>query len=564
MKAPKKTVNNTWRFWFIAGLLLLVAGGLFYRMLDLMVFDRVFLQNQGDVRTLRVVPIPAYRGMIEDRYGAPLAISTPVEAIWVNPKKLKITPKQLKQVASLLDLNASDIQKHIHANSKKEFLFIKRLVDPSIAARVLALNIKGVNEQKEFRRYYPEGEVAAQLVGITNIDDNGQEGMELAYNGWMEGVSGKKRVLKDRLGHIVANVDIIREPTPGHDLKLSIDRRIQYVAYRTLKEAVAKNKAKSGSVVVMNAKTGEVLAMATVPSFNPNNRPDIAMGRYRNRAVTDVFEPGSTNKAFTVANALSSGEYTPSTVVNTSPGWMIVGGHRVRDHRDNGKIDLTRIIQISSNMGAAKITLSLPPESLPHLLQTVGFGQRTTSDFPGESAGYLPYHANWPAFSLATLSFGYGLSVTTLQLAAAYQVLANDGVKMPVSLLKENSLPSGQQVLSPETAKQVVNMLQAVVEKGGTGYLAQVPGYHVAGKTGTSRIVGPRGYEKDHHNAVFVGMAPASRPQLVVAVFIHDPEGKFYYGGLVSAPVFSKVMANALRIMDVPPDRYDNLPKNKA
>lgn len=434
-------------------------------------------------------------------------------------------------------------------------MYIKRQINPMLAAKVKALGIDGIHFKPEFRRYYPDGEVTAHLTGFTNIDDQGQEGLELAYNDWLRGIPGKKQVLVDRYGHIVADTESIREARPGHNLVLSVDSRIQYLAYRDLKAAVSKFKAKSGSIVVLDVKTGEVLAMANVPSYNPNHRVKAHNNRFRNRAVTDIFEPGSTIKAFSVANALDSGNYTPDTIVDTSPGWMMINGNRVHDDRNNGKISVTTILQRSSNMGVTKLTLSLPPDSLPAVLNKLGFGHRTNIVYPGESPGYLPYHTDWKPFSLATLSFGYGLAVTDIQLASAYAVLAAGGIKRPVSLLKVDRTIKGERIFSEKVAKEVVTMLETVVEHGGTATRARVPGYRVAGKTGTVRIAGPGGYEKNHHRGLFVGMAPASKPRLVIAVIINDPRSGQYYGGLVAAPVFSQVMGGALRLLDIPPDK---------
>ncbi len=552
-KLPPNRVAK-WRFWAVVAVLLCVGAALAARMVYLTVFDRPFLLAQGNVRTLRVINIPAYRGMITDRNGQALAISTPVDAIWVNPKECHLSPSQIKTLAILLHLNPKDLNAHLQKNADHEFLYLKRQVDPAVAQRVKVLHIPGVYLKGEFRRYYPEGEVDAQLVGFTNIDDRGESGLELSYDQWLHGVPGKERVLKDRLGHVVEDIDRIRQPAPGHDLVLSIDQRIQYSAYRALKEAVARNKADSGSIVVLDSRTGEVLAMANVPSFNPNNRMDYDPATYRNRAMTDTFEPGSTLKTFMAANAIASGLYHPDSTVDTEPGYMFVNGWRVEDEHDNGVIDLTTIIQRSSNVGAAKITLSLPPASLPTLLQLSGFGQRVTDDFPGEVPGNFQAHRIWSPIALSTLSFGYGIAVTTLQLAAAYQMFANDGLKCNISLLRTNGSPKCRLIVSKSVAQQVKQVLQSVVEKGGTAPAARIANYHIAGKTGTARILGPHGYESNHHNSLFVGMAPATDPRIVIAIFIHDPRGKVYFGGDVAGPVFATVMSDALRILNVPPD----------
>lgn len=548
-------MKHPWRFWFIVAVLIIAVLGVVWRMVDLMVFERGFLLSQGNSRSLRTINIPAYRGMITDRNGQPLAISVPVDDIWIDPLKFSPTGKELKQLSKLTKVPAVAIRQIDLANSKRQFAYVERGATPYVGNEVKALGIHGVYISEQFRRYYPEGEVAAQLVGFTNIDDQGQAGIELEYNKWLHGSEGRKEVLVNRLGQIVANVNLIKPAQTGHNLALSIDSRIQYVAYRVLKEAVKRHKANSGSVVVMDAKTGEVLAMANYPSFNPNNRPKIQDGRFRNRAVTDITEPGSTIKAFTVVNALRSGKYTPTTPINTAPGWMIVDGETVRDDADYGLLDVTGVLQKSSNVGASKMTLSLPPTSLYSLLKKAGFGQVTDSGFPGASPGFLPLRAIQNQFDLATLSFGYGIAVTNLQLAHAYTILADGGMRYPVSLLRENTKPQGVRIMTAKIAHEVLIMLESVVEQGGTATRAQVPGYRVSGKTGTVRMVGRHGYEPNHHTAIFVGVAPVSNPQLVISVIVKNPERGGYFGGLVSAPVFSKVMGAALRILDIPPDK---------
>ncbi len=542
------------RFWFALLFLLLIASGLIWRMVYLMVLNRDFLLNQSNARVLRVIDIPAYRGMVVDRNGKPLAVSTPVDSVWINPTQFSADPQDLTELCRLLGISLIDLQQRLQQDPEREFMYLKRRINPALAAQVKGLSIPGVYLQREYRRYYPEGEIAAHIVGFTNIDDQGQEGLELAYNEWLRGVPGKKQVIKDRLGHIIANVKVLKEPQPGHDLTLSIDRRIQYLAYRELKEAVEKYKAASGSVIVVDVKTGEVLAMVNQPSYNPNNRPQEHDGRYRNRAITDVFEPGSTAKAFSVANAFMYGNFTPETPVNTSPGWMTVEGKVVRDIHNNGAIDVTRVLQKSSNIGVTKLTLAVPPNTLWNTLHRLGFGQPTAVNFPGESSGFLPFHKNWHPFTLATLSFGYGFSVTNLQLVQAYTILAAHGIKRPLSLLKTDAPKVGEQIIEAKIARQVLKMLETVVEEGGGAIRANVPGYIVAGKTGTVRIVGPHGYDPRRHIGFFVGVAPAANPRLAISVMINDPQSGGYYGGIVAAPVFSKVMAGALRVMEVPPE----------
>lgn len=553
--------NYAWRYWLVIAVLCLAVSGLIYRMIDLTILNRAFLRGQGDARTLRVVDVPAYRGMITDRYGNPLAISTPVDALWVNPQEFDASLPEAKQLAQLLNLPWQEIKTRIAKNQDKEFLYLKRSLPPANGEKIKALKVPGVYFQREYRRFYPEGEVTAHLLGFTNIDDKGQEGLELAYNQWLGGIPGRKRVVKDRLGHIVAEVSTLRQPKPGQNLALSIDRRIQYLAYRELQAGVEKYNARSGSAVVLDVQTGEVLAMVNQPSFNPNNRTGERDGRYRNRAITDVFEPGSTIKTFSMVSALASGQYQVNSTVNTSPGWMIIDGKRVRDEHLDGVIDMTTILKRSSNVGIAKVILSLPPDSLWNTLHAVGFGQPAYSGFPGEANGLLVKQHPWRAFSLATLSFGYGMSATTLQLAQAYNVLANKGIKKPVSLLKLDRPPAGEQVIPAKVAQEVLLMLESVMSRGGTAPLARVQGYRVTGKTGTARLLGPGGYIADRHDGTFIGIAPASNPRLLVAVYLHDLQGKQslqYFAGYTAGPIFSKIMGGALRLLNIRPDDIDN------
>ncbi len=554
----------TWRYILLISVLILCLLGLTWRMVDLTRLDQAFLKNQGNARAVRTIDIPAYRGMITDRNGEPLAISTPVESVWANPQDFDFQNNQLTKLASLLDLNEQDMIALIKKAGEREFIYLKRGLDPSIAAQIKTLNIPGVNLQQEFKRFYPEGEITAHLLGFTNVDDQGQEGLELEYDGWLHGVAGKKRVLRDRLGHIVQDLATIREPRPGRNLVLSIDSRIQYLAYRALKDAVTDNKAKSGSIVVIDPLSGEVLAMVNQPSFNPNSARKIHDSHYRNRAITDVFEPGSVIKTFSIASVLDSGKYTPLSTVNTSPGHFLIDGNPVRDEHNLGVISVTQVLQHSSNVGMSKMTLALPPQQLWGLLHRVGFGERTDSGFPGESAGVLVNHRIWRPFVLATLAFGYGISVTPLQLAHAYSVFANNGKLVPVSLLRINENPKAKQVMDANIAQQMLTMLKAVVATGGTGTRADIQGYSVAGKTGTAQIARPGGYEKHHHIATFVGIAPTNNPRLVVVVMIKDPGAGVYFGGLVAAPVFAKVMAGALRILNVPPDQTTDDKGQKA
>jgi cell division protein FtsI (penicillin-binding protein 3) len=523
-------------------------------MLDLNVLERSFLQKQSNARVIRIVDIPAHRGMIIDRNGLPLAISTPVDAIWVNPQIFIATPQQLAKLANLLHIPYHSLQKKVNKKSGRWFIYLKRHVAPALSAKIKELNIFGLFFRREYRRYYPEGEVTAHILGFTNIDDHGQEALELAYNSWLRGTDGKRRVLKDRLGHVIAIMNTLQKPEQGNNLMLSIDEKIQYLSYLELKKTIKKYHADSGSIVVLNVKSGEILAMVNQPSYNPNAAHLKHDSSYRNRAVTDVFEPGSTMKTFSIISALESGKYKPNTKIDTNPGWFILDGNTIKDEGINhGVLTVTGMLQKSSNIGIAKMTLSLPAEHLWNVLHTIGFGERTASGFPGEVAGSLANHRIWPSFVLATLSFGYAMTITPLQLACAYAVIANDGIKLAVTFVKRDNPPNGEQVISSKVAQEMLVMLESVVKSGGTGTRANVHGYRVAGKTGTANIAGPHGYNKKRHMASFVGIAPVSDPQLIVAVVIKNPRGQDY-GGLVAAPAFAHVMGGALRMMGVSPD----------
>ncbi len=548
--APAKS----WRFKAMLGLLVCFALILIGRIVYLSVFNQRFLKTQGDIRALRVVTIPAYRGMITDRNGYPLAISTPVSAVWLDPLLFDSQNPQLSTLAKLLGSNVRDIIARAAKNSHREFVYLKRGLDPVVGKQIIDLAIPGVSVQQEYKRFYPEGEVTAHLLGFTNIDDQGQEGLELTYNGWLAGVPGRKQVLKDRLGRTVADIQTVKPAEPGHNLSLSIDRRMQFLAYQALSEGVTKFKAVSGSAIVIDVKTGEILAMVNVPTYNPNNRQS-DHDAYRNRAVTDVYEPGSVMKTISMASALASGQIQANTKIDTSPGYMMVAGHRVEDEHDNGVIDMATLLAKSSNVGMSKITLALPPDQLWQTFHAFGFGQVTNSNFPGESAGILRHENPWHLFDLATMSFGYGMSATPLQVAAAYAVLGNEGVKLPVSLLRLTTAPQGQRIVDAKVARDLLDLLEAVIyQHGGTAPLAKVPGYRVTGKTGTTRLLGPHGYLKHRYNGAFVGLAPAHKPKLLVYVQIHDPQGVVYYGGYTAGPVFAKIMGNSLRLLGVLPD----------
>jgi len=533
----------------------LVAAMLLWRALDLQVMNNDFLQGQGDARYLRVIKMAAHRGMITDRHGEPLAISTPVDSVWINPQRLQINRRQWQQLADLLKVEVAMLQRKLAARKGREFVYLKRHINPDVAQQVLALNIPGLSLQREYRRYYPAGEVAAHVVGFTDIDDAGQEGIELAYHDWLSGVAGKKRVIKDRLGHVVEDVESIREPEAGKELRLSIDRRLQYLAYRELKATVQQHKARSGSAVILDVKTGEVLAAVNRPSYNPNNRGTLRRGSTRNRVVTDVFEPGSTIKPFTVAAALEAGRIKPRTVIETGPGVLRVGNKSVRDVRNYGAIDIATIIKKSSNVGATKIALLVPPQQMWELFNLVGFGDTTGSGFPGEVGGLLSDFSGWNDVERATLSYGYGVSVTTLQLARAYAMLANGGLLRPASFIRADAGEgAATRVMSKINATHVMAMLETVTADDGTGSLAQVPGYRIAGKTGTVQKYNVGGYSDESYVALFAGLAPASNPRLAMVVMIDEPGKDEYYGGRIAAPVFARVMAGALRMLGVAPD----------
>ncbi len=529
----------------------LLAG----RSAQLQLLDGKFLQGQADARHLRVVQVAAHRGMITDRNGEPLAISTPVQSVWANPRELVASPSDLRRVAGLLNMQAEHLQRLLGQRQSREFVYLRRHLAPDRAQRVIDLDIPGIYLQQEYRRYYPAGEVAAHLIGFTNIDDHGQEGLELAYDKWLSGKPGAKRVVKDGRRHIVENVENIRSAHPGKALTLSIDRRIQYLAYRELKAAVKQHHARSGSIVVLDNRSGEVLALANQPAFNPNNRRHLNAANLRNRAITDVFEPGSTMKPFVIAAALQSGGYLPGTQIDTSPGLLQVGTYTIHDMHDYGVLDLTGVLRKSSNVAASKIALALNPRDVWRGYAQAGFGMSTGSGFPGEADGYLADWHRWRDVERASVAYGYGLSVTCMQLAQAYSVLANDGYRVPVTLLRRtNDRLEKQTVFSPAVARSVRTMLEEVVKPGGTAPLAAVSGYRVAGKTGTVHKSQGGGYAKDRYVALFAGLAPASDPRLVTVVVINEPSRDEHFGGQVAGPVFSRVMAGALRLLNISPD----------
>jgi cell division protein FtsI (penicillin-binding protein 3) len=535
---------------------LLCSIALVARAVNLQIIDTEFLQDQGEARYLREVVVPTRRGNILDRNGEPLAVSTPVDSVWVNPKMLLQSPEGIAPLAEVLEVDSDEIERRLTQRSTREFVWLRRRLHPDVAARIESMKLHGVFLQKEYRRFYPAGEVTSHVIGFTNIDDVGQEGLELAYNDWLQGKPGLKRIIRDRLGRTIEHVEMVRESVPGHDLSLTIDRRLQYLAYRELKRTVLKHGARSGSVVLLDVKSGEVLAMVNQPSYNPNHS-DMDNEGLRNRAITDVFEPGSVMKPFAVASALETGRWSPTTPIDTTPGRINISGHTISDHHNYGPIDVTRLITKSSNVAATKIALDLEPEHMWNTYDRCGFGDVTGTGFPGESAGVLRNHRRWRRVEQATLAYGYGISVTVLQLAEAFAALADDGRLRRPSLVMGAANPPAS-VLDPVIARQVAAMLETVTGPEGTGKQARVENYRVSGKTGTSRKASASGYAS-RYIASFAGFAPSSDPRLVGVVVINDPSGDVYYGGLVAAPLFSDVMTGALRLLDVPPDNYEGM-----
>jgi cell division protein FtsI (penicillin-binding protein 3) len=552
----------TGRWWFILVLLCAAMLLLMCRAVELQVLNHRFLQHQGDLRHVGAVPVPAHRGRILDRQGDLLAISSPVQSVWVNPKEFKASREQVAQLAALLDLPYKQIADRVAPEDEREFVYLKRRMDPALADEVKALGLPGVYFEREFRRYYPTGEVTAHVLGFTDIEDSGQEGVERTYDKWLKGHPGQKRVVRDGRRRIIEDVESIRHAEPGKDLVLSLDQRLQYLAYRELKAAVVRHNAQSGSVVILDAEKGDVLAMVNQPSFNPNNRQGIKGGVTRNRAMIDSFEPGSTMKPFAVACALELGAFKPETVIDTSPGQLWVAGNLVRDIHNYGALDVAHVLQKSSNVGVTKIALTVPPQRFWGFMNGLGFGEVIGLGFPGEASGRLNDYKSWGVFEQATLSFGYGVSTSTLQLARAYLALANDGWLPRVSLIKTDSVADEpQQAMSPKTARTVRAMLENVVSREGTALRASVPGYRVAGKTGTVKKSSENGgYTEDRYLSLFAGMAPASDPKLVMVVMIDDPSAGEYYGGSVAAPVFSSVMSGALRLLNISPDQESTMP----
>nr|WP_010132533.1 penicillin-binding transpeptidase domain-containing protein [Microbulbifer agarilyticus] len=554
-----------WRFALVAGLLCLLAAALVVHLAGLQVLPEQdkgyrFLQDQGRARTIRTEEIAAYRGSIVDRNGELLAVSTPVHTIWANPQLLKeASADQLRLLASTLGTPAARLAERLKKYRNKGFMYLRRHMTPEGAQKVLALDLAGVYSKKEYRRFYPAGEVTAQLLGFTNIDDLGQEGLELAYEQSLAGEPGKRQVMKDLKGRVVRDLAVQQEARPGRDLQLTIDMRLQYLAYRELKKAVAENGAASGYMVILDTQSGDVLAMANQPSFNPNNRAGVKAAAMRNRALIDQFEPGSTIKPLTALAALETGRWQPNTRINTSPGYIRLPGKTLLDPVNYGEIDLTKVITKSSQVGITKVAMDLEPETLRGLFYRLGLGEAVGSGFPGEAPGILPTRDRWHPIELANFAFGYGLTVNAVQLAQAYSVVASAGQKRPVSLILEqgkNSATSvpAERVVDAELARKVAAMLETVIGPEGTGKHAAVDGYRVAGKTGTVHKVGREGYVDNRYRSVFAGFVPVDNPRLAAVVVIDDPTNTKYYGGEVAAPVFGKVMTGAMRLLQVPPE----------
>ncbi|AVD86944.1 MAG: penicillin-binding protein 2 [Pseudomonas sp.] len=550
-----------WRFRVVIGLLALMVGAICWRIIDLQVVDRDFLKGQGDARSLRHIPIPAHRGLITDRNGEPLAVSTPVTTLWANPKEMQASKDRWPQLAAALGQNVQQLTERLTQQANKEFIYLVRGLTPEQGQHVLDLKVPGVYGLEEFRRFYPAGDVTAHMVGFTDLDDHGREGVELAYDEWLAGVPGKRQVIKDRRGRLIKDIQVTKNAKAGKTLALSIDLRLQYLATRELRNAIAEQDAKAGSLVIMDVKTGEVLAMVNQPTYNPNNRRSMFPAAMRNRAIIDVFEPGSTVKPISMSAALESGRWKPTDKVEVYPGSLQIGRYTIKDvSKSEGPIlDLTGILINSSNVGMSKIAFDIGGEAIYRVMSQVGLGQYTGLGFPGERVGNLPNHREWRKAETATLSYGYGVSVTALQLVHAYAALANDGKMVPLSILKVDKAPEAVQAIPKETAETIQGMLQQVIEAPRGVFRAQVPFYHVGGKSGTARkaTVGSKGYTENAYRSLFAGFGPMSDPRYAIVVVIDEPSKGGYFGGLVSAPVFSKVMSGTLRLMNVPPD---NLP----
>lgn len=563
MIARRPPVRYAWRRRAVAGVLLLAMLGLAGRAAQLQFAEREFLQSQGDSRQQRTVPIPAHRGMLLDRNGEPLAVSTPVASVWAEPARLLRADDRLNELARALALSAPELRRRLAARRDRQFLYLRRQVAPRLAERVRALQVPGVHLQTEYRRYYPMGAAAAQVLGTTDIDDRGREGLELSYDGELRGRAGSQRVRQDRHGRVLHELRQLRAPKHGRSLRLSLDRGLQYVAYRDLERAVRAHRARAGVLVLLDAVTGEVLALAQAPSFNPNDRAGARAEQRRSRAVTDLYEPGSVIKPFTVLAALMSGRYAEDSRIDTAPGSWVVDGHRIRDVRNFGELDLAGVLIKSSNVAAARLALAVPAPQWWGVLDGLGFGQALATDFPGAAVGVLRAPEAWMRMDQAGLGYGYGLSATPLHLAQAFAVLANRGVRHAPSF-RAAPAAAGRRVLPPEMCARVLRMLERVARAGGTAWRARLPGYTVAAKTGTVRKLGEGGYSDRRHVAMIAGIVPARHPRLVMLVLIDEPQGGRYYGGEVAAPVFQGVAWEAVRVLNIPPDDPDRAARAAA
>ena len=550
-----------WRFRVVLGLLGIMVAAIAWRIIDLQVVDRAFLKGQGDARSVRHIPIPAHRGLITDRNGEPLAVSTPVTTLWANAKEMQTAKEKWPALAAALGQDPKALAERLEAQANKEFIYLVRGLTPEQGQSVLDLKVPGVYGIEEFRRFYPAGEVTAHMVGFTDIDDHGREGVELAYDEWLAGVPGKRQVIKDRRGRLIKDVQVTKNAKAGKPLALSIDLRLQYLANRELRNAIIENGAKAGSLVIMDVKSGEILAMVNQPTYNPNNRRNLQPAMMRNRAMIDVFEPGSTMKAISMSAAIETGRWKPTDTVEVYPGTLQIGKYTIKDvSKSEGPVlDLTGILINSSNVGMSKVAFDIGGETIFRLAQKVGLGQDTGLGFPGERVGNLPNYREWRKAETATLSYGYGISVTAIQLVHAFSALANNGRLAPLTLIKTDKAPQTTQVLPEAVAKTMQTMLQQVIEAPRGVFRAQVPAYHVGGKSGTARktSVGTKGYAENSYRSLFAGFGPMNDPRYAIVVVIDEPTKAGYFGGLVSAPVFSKVMSGTLRLMNITPD---NLP----
>jgi len=552
-KSPQSSSFIASRHYLVLLMILALMLALVGRAAYLQVFNQDFLLDEGSQRQLRTIETPAYRGAIYDRFGVPLAISSPVDSVWANPKQALLDIPGLKKVSKSLGLGSSDIIDKLKQRANKEFVYLKRRVEPELARNAVQ-NTQGIHLQREYHRFYPAGEVVSHVLGFTDIDDIGREGLEFIYQDWLKATPGQRQILRNRKGQVVEEIAQVTAARPGKDLHASLDMRLQYITYRSLARAIKYHQASSGSAVLLDAQSGEVLALANLPSFNPNSRSKQQASSRRNRSITDVFEPGSTIKPFTVAAALDRQLYSTKSRINTAPGYMKVTGYPIKDYKNYGVLDLAGILRKSSNVGASKVALSMEAKDLWQAFSDYGFGEPTGVSFPAASSGYLSFHADWQPLDHATLAFGYGLSVSTLQLARSYSLFANEGRLNSLSLIKLDQMPQGDQVMQVSTANKVLKMLEQVVGSEGTAQQAAIQGYRVAGKTGTVKKSTAGGYADDSYLSVFAGIVPVSAPRLVMAVMIDEPKQNGYYGGQVAAPVFQEVLSHAVRLMNISPD----------